>query len=139
MRPRKRTRGGLSDEQYRNLRFRSDLHASGGRWNVFHSDEERALAWQEHRGRFLDATVLGRRCAAFWQYEAGVPAELRDFPPVTSYRSLEAAAAEHCRLARARDAWLLEHLEHHREGERDVLRDVLRRTVSPPPPPSSEA
>lgn len=108
----------LSDDQARNLRFRSDTLAPDGCRAVFRDDAERERAWQEHRERLLAGAGLGRRCAAFWQYEPGVPDALREYPPVTAYASLEAAAAAHARISGARDAWLLEHRAHHRPGER---------------------
>jgi hypothetical protein len=119
----------LSDAQMRNLQFRDDTRGSDGR-AVFASDEERRAAWTEHRHRFLAVTVLGRRCAAFWSYEPDVPEELRAFPPVTAYRSLEEAVSAHGQLAESRLAWLLKHPGHHRAGERVALQELL----TPPAP-----
>lgn len=120
----------LTDEQFRNLRFRSDAFGPDGRTLVFVDEAERALAWREHRMRFIGLSNLGSRCSAFWQLEPDLPAELRDLSPVTGYGSVESAVAAHGRIAAARWRWLLEHPEHHRDGEREVLQQL----VAPPAP-----
>jgi hypothetical protein len=119
----------LSEAQMRNLRFRDDTRGADGR-AVFLDDAERAAAWREHRDREESAPVLSRRVAAFWQYELDVPDELRAFPPVTSYASLEGAVAAHGQIAEARLVWLLKHPAHHRPGERAALQELL----TPPAP-----
>jgi hypothetical protein len=121
----------LTPEQERNLRWQYGLIGSDGHGGligpVFGSDEERAAAWRENRHRFLDATNLGTRVSAFWRYEPDVPDELREFPCVTTYDSLEDAVADHHRLGCARRRWLLEHPQELRPGEAAQLKKCLKR------------
>jgi hypothetical protein len=117
----------LTPEQERNLRFRYGHVGSDGQTPVFRNDEERTAAWLEHRHRFLNATNLGTRVPAYWRYEPDVPDELREFPPVTAYPSLEEAVADHHRLGCARRRWLLQHSQELRPGEAAQLKKWLKR------------
>ena len=111
----------LTLEQGSNLRFRSDLLASmdGKMVAVFGDEDERRLAWREHGHRFAGTTNRWTRPSAFWEFTDDVPDELRGFPSVTSYPSLDEAVMAHHAIAAARRQWLRAHPEHWTERERE--------------------
>ena len=113
----------------------------------FASEAERRAAWLRWRDELIAGVNLGTRPEAFWDYEPGVPAELRHgaldalaraYRPPSPHLSLVAAQEwrrDPCaariwadgELDGHRRTWLLEHPEHLRPGEATVLEaDVAR-------------
>src|SRR5256885_4986567 len=70
--------------------------------NSFGSEAARRAAYQRYRGDLIEHTRLGRRPSAFWDYEPGLPDDVRD----TTEDDLQLADRHRARVtALGREHW----------------------------------